>query len=44
MGKVLISFLGTGRPNTTNDDRPMRNYRSANYQLDGVLYENIPFM
>lgn len=44
MGKVLISFLGTGRPNMTNGDRPMRDYRPANYQVDDKIYEKISFM
>lgn len=44
MGKVLISFLGTGSPSTTKGDRSMRNYRSANYRIGDMCYEHITFM
>ena len=42
--KVLLSFLGTGIPETTNGYRPMRKYRQANYKIDGTTHYDIPFM
>lgn len=43
--RVLISFLGTGASEIVNGNiRPMRKYRTANYQIDGTLYKDYSFM
>ena len=46
MGKrVLISFLGTGMPKIVEDGiRPMREYRKADYQIEGIVYKDYSFM
>lgn len=43
--KVLISFLGTGPSELKNEGhRSMREYRHADYELEGKVYENYSFM
>lgn len=43
MAKILISFLGTGRP-SVNNDSPIRNYRKAKYSMDGEFVGESPFV
>ena len=46
MGKrILISFLGTGMSKIVEDGiRPMREYRKADYQIEGTIYQGYTFM
>lgn len=43
--RILISFLGTGMPKIVEDGiRPMREYRKADYQIEGKVYKGYSFM
>ena len=45
MGKVLLSFLGTGIPTIIGDSiKPMREYRKADYIIDGKIYHGYTLM
>lgn len=42
--KVLISFLGKGSFTTDGSEKPMRNYKPADYQINGKVFEGHSFI